>query len=221
MTAKLKINGIYDLRTLKQLKGTYQHFGFDFDPLSLNYIQGHIFKDLLIHSYSTDDFYYLKMKNVPDFIALSTLNEASLGAKRKVDEIHNMVIEVAPKDFKLLEKIDFPFWLNLSHDLDLSLLSHPRIKGLTISNQHTTNSFERERFYRQLNELFDLKIKNNFKIELTLNWNEPIEQSLVDFFEFDLISLPINSLVEVCYRNVNLNKLQGELALIEKNFSEI
>lgn len=220
MGNKIKINGIYDLRTIKLLGQDYQHFGFDFYPLSLNFIQGHIFNDLMAQTFRSDFKYYLKMKNTKDFLVQSTLNEITTATKRNLIDLDNVYVEIDEKEYLSLKHLHASFWLHIDSHIDLNILEESQIKGIVIHNVHTEHAYEKERFYKFLNKIFELKNKRNLKVELALNWSENIEQSLVDFFDFDVISYPINHLVEVCYRNVNLQKLKTELNLIEKNFEQ-
>ena len=52
---------------------------------------------------------------------------------------------------------------------------------------------------------------------LQSDWDSDRLNSIFEFFEFDLLSFPINSKIEVCYRNVDLHKLTKEMKLISKN----
>jgi hypothetical protein len=52
---------------------------------------------------------------------------------------------------------------------------------------------------------------------LKVDWHNNLLTSLLDLFEFNLLSFPINSKIEVCYRNVDLKKLSFEMNLLKKN----
>jgi hypothetical protein len=60
-------------------------------------------------------------------------------------------------------------------------------------------------------------LNNEKKIILRIDWNSNVFPSLFDYFDFDLMSFPINSKIEICYRNVDLKKLTSEMAHVEKN----
>ena len=52
---------------------------------------------------------------------------------------------------------------------------------------------------------------------LKSDWDHNLLTTLFDLFEFDLLSFPINSKIEVCYRNVDLKKLSSEMTILSKN----
>ena len=49
------------------------------------------------------------------------------------------------------------------------------------------------------------------QIIVALDWYENIFPSIIEHFDFDLWSLPINQKIEVCYRNVDLKKFESNL----------
>jgi hypothetical protein len=60
-------------------------------------------------------------------------------------------------------------------------------------------------------------LAENCLMLLKIDWNNDLLTSIFDLFEFNLISFPINSKIEVCYRNVDLNKLRCEMEILKKN----
>ena len=59
-------------------------------------------------------------------------------------------------------------------------------------------------------------VQGSKKIILKANFGENIQSSLIDTIGFELLSFSINSKIEICYRNVDLNKLSIEIDL-QKN----
>ena len=46
---------------------------------------------------------------------------------------------------------------------------------------------------------------------LRVDWDDNIIPSLLDYFDFEFISLSLNSKVEICYRNIDLNRMEKGL----------
>lgn len=90
-----------------------------------------------------------------------------------------------------------------------------------IKSMHEDDTLARfiQNFHAQL--YADLKSKhalthNQFKLGLRSNWGDDYFPSLFELFDFDFISLSIDSAVEVCFRNVDLTKLDQELGHIKQ-----
>ena len=74
--------------------------------------------------------------------------------------------------------------------------------------------FLKSKLNQFLNELFLTNgnfFDNDRKIILRSNSSYNLKQTLLDLIDFDLISLPINQQVEVCYRNIDVEKLNYEI----------
>ena len=67
-------------------------------------------------------------------------------------------------------------------------------------------------FYTRYHNLID----DNSLMLLKIDWQSDLLASLFEYFEFNLISFPINSQIEVCYRNVDLKKLSCEMEIFKK-----
>jgi hypothetical protein len=76
---------------------------------------------------------------------------------------------------------------------------------MTYRNSQLTNFYSNFLSHFKTNEL-DKKI-----FILKLDWNESVNKNCLDIFDFEIISLPLNSEVEVCYRNIDLNKLKCKI----------
>ena len=55
---------------------------------------------------------------------------------------------------------------------------------------------------------------------LTANWESPMMSVLFEGLDFHCLSLQINQSIEVCYRNVNLDKLKKNVQFFQKNVLE-
>lgn len=216
MTQNLKIEGIYDLRTLKLLKSKgLKDFGFNFSPKSFNFVQEYVLLEQLTPILEPSDRLHLHFVRDNDPMiskAILDLSKAGidkeniflycdewseLPAQHQVNYFLNYYPEINPAYFKSQYFSGLVFDFNFFEDLH-----HNGILNNFVSN-----------FYTHFEKILD----DDKKIVLKIDWNSNVMPSLFDYFEFDLVSFSINSKIEVCYRNVDLKKLTEEMVLIEKN----
>lgn len=220
MAHNLKIEGIYDQRTLKLLKTQgLKDFGFNFSPKSFNFIQEHVFLEQLVPLLSENDNIHLQFTRSNDpMIAKVVLDLKKMGIKAERIFLNCDEWVEAPEDLGL------KYYLNYVVDINMNYCKSPLFSGMIfdysffedlhyrgILNNFITN------FYTHFNPL----LNEDKKIILRIDWDCNVMPTLFDYFEFDLMSFPINSKIEICYRNVDLKKLTSEMALIEKNKSSV
>lgn len=210
---RLRIDGVYDLRTLETLKEQeIKDFTFDFRPLSFNFLQQYKFMEFVESLSQTHSLSQSQL-----FCHFS--NES----KDVVEKIKNDYLEQYPRDNFQLEfsdiqdveyyksfETDFIWhYQNIANARDIVKISS--LRGLVLDYQFLAELHEQnllDAFYNNFYQLIRHKITTpGFKIILQADWDSDFFPSLFDFFDFHLLSLPINSKIEVCYRNVDLNKV--------------
>lgn len=215
---KLKFDGVYDSRTLMELKREgVDHFSFDFNPRSFNFIQERVFLNLLEKVLNETDKIFLHFINNKDFMVIKIYEEI---IKRRgnlhniyfefdnffVDEILpneiNFFILYQPSIFLIQKKIENLAGFIFSHEL------------LTTVNQESNLVHFYSNFYTHFHShKLDTK-----KIILKLGMNEVVIGKCLDIFDFNIVSFDLTSEVEVCYRNVDLVKLKSKLESKKKIF---
>jgi hypothetical protein len=218
MEQRLRIEGIYDQRTLKHLK-TFgmKDFCFDFSPRSFNFIQEYVFLEHILSQIGPTDRIFLHFLRSNDPMVskiIEDLNKFKFNMNNVYFEFDEWSEEIKPINFSC------NYLLNFSHVID-----HAKFIG---------NNFQGFIFnFKFFEELYNLNLLNNFASNfytryhsivsekslmlLKVDWEDNLLTSVFDLFEFNLISLPINSKIEVCYRNVDLKKLSNEMDLLKKN----
>ena len=218
MEQRLRIEGIYDQRTLKHLK-TFgmKDFCFDFSPRSFNFIQEYVFLEHILSQIGSTDRIFLHFLRSNDPMVLKIiedLNKFKFNMNNVYFEFDEWSEEIKPINFSC------NYLLSFSHGID-----HAKFIG---------NNFQGFIFnFKFFEELHNLNLLNNFATNfytryhsivsekslmlLKVDWEDNLLTTVFDLFEFNLISLPINSKIEVCYRNVDLKKLSNEMVLLKKN----
>lgn len=212
----IKVSGIYDKRTLKLSKELgVSHFGFDFRPLSLNFIQQYILEDLIILLDQSDQV-FLHFQNEPDFMVNNILNSF----KEKV--VKPTLIFSDAKELEYYESFQTSYYITYNEDLNLSkVLAGDHCKGLVLDNETIKSLHSTNMLYKFSITLYNLisQIKGDeFILGLKADWAFDIIPSSLEVFDFDLIDVSVNDKVEVCYRNVDSQKFKKNLNII-KNLS--
>ena len=218
MESKFRIEGIYDQRTLKNLKEIgVKDFTFDFCPKSFNFIQEYVFLEKIISSLTESDRIFLKFNRSNDLMVeklISDLQKNNYGMNNIIFEFNEWAPEMQPINFQ------YNYILHFSTDSDLHQKITNNFKGFIFNldffeylfSNNLLSTFANN-FYTKFGKL----ILDSHLLILKCDWNQNRINSVFDLFEFDLLSFPINSKIEVCYRNVDLNKLKYEMKLIAKS----
>lgn len=214
MNHTIKIDGIYDKRTLKLLKSkNFRHFGFDFSPRSFNFIQEHIFLSDLIPLLDTNDKISLHFDRSNDPMIKKVIEDlGSVGIKKENIYLECEIWPVAPQE------LGINYYIKFNHEIDIQLLNDRLFAGLIfefaffedLKQKKVINNFVTNFYTRFSTYLADKEVV------LKMDWDQNIFPTLFEYFEFDKISLPINSKIEICYRNVDLKKMTDEMVIIEK-----
>lgn len=218
MDHDLKIEGIYDQRTLKLLKDKgLRDFGFNFSPKSFNFIQEHVFLNELVPLLEPKDRLHLRFTRSNDPMIEKVIKDTTASGIAR----ENIYIE-CDEWSDSPEKLGVHYYLNHHSQLDLNQCKGDMFAGIIFDFSYFEELHSRgvlNNFITNFYTHFTKVLTKDKKIILKADWNNNIFPSLFDYFDFDLLSLSINSKIEVCYRNVDLNKLTKEMDLIEKTIN--
>ena len=201
--------GVYDLRTIKSLQEQkVNHFAFDFRPRSLNFIQEHLCLSILKNT--NFDHIYLQFENERPYIIERIY-------KNIRDSFDGQVTVELIGSLEDIPSFSFPFIYRVSQDLiPIEIAEHKHLKGYSIESSFLTRIKENGTFQSWLNGFYTQNIKRSQDLThiLVRDWDDDIFPSLYELLDFDLVSLSINSKVELCFRNVDLKKLNNQLSYI-------
>ncbi len=217
MQTALKIEGIYDTRTLKYLKSQgIKNYGFDFSPKSFNFIQEHVFLEQLVPLLGTNDKISLSFSRSNDPMIAKVLQDL----KKSGFDLNNTSVvcdewSITPMDS------GYNYYLHYTPSLKLEMLASKNFRGLIFSYNFFAEMHEKQilnsfmaNFYTRFGKLIDHK-----ETLMRVEWGDNIFPSLLDIFDIDQLSFAINSEIESCYRNVDLKKLDSEMEHLKKKKS--
>ncbi len=207
MRNQIRIDGVYDRRTFLALKKLgINNFLFDFSPKSFNFIQLHVFVEQIAPLIDVSDTLYFHFNSSSDAMIQKIISDLSFLKKQIVFECDNW-----DKDY-LLHGFNKLIHFHSASDFQAHHLDD--LRGVILEHNYLDELFLKSKLNFFLNELF-LTYGNFFDndkvIIIKSNSSFNLKQSLLDLIDYDLISLPINQEVEICYRNIDLEKLNYEI----------
>ena len=220
MSISIKIDGIYDEQTLLScVEEGVSHFGFDFRPKSFNFLQQHVFMEMLKKFDRPDFYFHLHFDSESDFVVKKFCDDI-LKIKNFSDKYILNFEELNSVDF--FSQFSFPFIVKYRPGLDYSdFFENKYFKGFTF------DYFELEENYLQnLNSQYANKLLTNIfqKISdrnllsiLKVDWDTHFHTGLFEFLSFSHISLSINQKMEISYRNPNVAEISRNI----HNFKQI
>ena len=207
MKNQIRIDGVYDRRTFLALKKLgVSSFLFDFSPKSFNFIQLHIFIEQIVPLLSKADDVYLHFNSSADGMIQKIVSDLPFLLDQIIFECDEWIdgysLDSLKKTIKFSNKNDFKRHRSID------------IKGVVLDHDYLDELFLKSKLNNFLNELFLSNgnfLDDNRKIIIKSNSSYNLKESLLDLVDFDLICLPITSQVEVCYRNIDIEKLNYEI----------
>jgi hypothetical protein len=218
MDSLFRVEGIYDKRTIQRLKDLkLKDLSFDFRPRSFNFIQQHNLIELL-DELSLDDNCYLHFENEADFVVKNILD--SVCNKRKKETVY---LEFSDdREVEYYESFDQQFIWHFSNEAKntSSIIKSKNLKGIVLPFSELLKAHESGVLHNFSNnfhaQFFELLTNNAGKLILQMDWDSNLFSSIIEYFDFDIISVAINNKVEVCYRNVDLGKVQSHVSFLKE-----
>jgi hypothetical protein len=213
---EIKINGVYSYDVMLLLKSMgVKNFGFDLRPKSFNFIQLHALKDIIEKSDTGKETYSFLFSNEKDFVIDQLIKQIESETRISKDRILLEFTDV--HDIGDCEKFNLNYVWHFDESSNYrKLASAEYLRVLSISQkklEHYQNQGQVFEFIKEINELRG----ENTLLDLRLNWDESIIESINDFYLPKIFTLEINQLVESSYRNINQSLLQDHLNLFNQS----
>ena len=212
----MRIEGLYDLRTLKNLKeNDIYDYAFDFRPTSFNFLQQYRFMDLIAQADDKMSHYYLHFSNEADFVIGKFIEDLKSHFKKDTEygDFENKITlefsDFCPASF--YDSFETPYYWNFHQERPLKeYLDAKYIKGIMLDFNWLHDKHERgefDSFFAHFLQLAAPAIRERgLELALKIDWDSHLFDSLFDYVDFKFLSLPVNNKIEVCYRNVDLAK---------------
>ena len=212
----IRVVGVYDQRTLDYLISLgIVNFGFDFYPKSLNFLQQHIFLEMVEKSFSSKHNYYLHFQGeIPEMV------------NKFIDDLREQFGEEKIKNrfgLEFLDERDADYydgfnsyfgWHYSPGNLLQELLRSKNIKSLTLDHEYLEMLQRSGTLFSFLKELVSMIEGRDIRLQLRISWGDDLIASLFDFFSFSQILINIDPRIEAGYRQVDFDKLTDQLQFL-------
>jgi len=222
---QLKMNGIYDERTLKCLeKRDILLLGLDFRPRSFNFLQEHKFFELLENieqeSKLKKGHFFLHFQNEAPFVIEKILADIKNYCYDSGWSFSKFSLEFSDTQLSsYYDLFETPFLWHYTPGGSLKEVMKCRyLEGIVLSHKQLEEFHREGKLYSFLQTFHSLTTDKPMKIFLSLNWDTNLITSLFELFDFDGVSLEIDRQVETCYRNVNLPIVEKNLDFLGHHF---
>ncbi|MBL6991635.1 MAG: hypothetical protein ISR65_17755 [Bacteriovoracaceae bacterium] len=212
---RVKLDGIYDKRTIKSIKEVgVVDYGFDFRPRSFNFLQGHLCQEIVQQTYDGLSRYYFHFCNEQHYIIEKIFTDV-INVDNNLKD--NILLEFSDiRESQFYDQFRIPFFWHYDPSVSLKEIVRSKyLKGIVLQynfleeslRDKTLNRFA-SNFYTQM---FAQPKQLELELILQLEWGVSIKRDVINTLDFDKVALPVNSEVEICYRNVNQVRLKSEI----------
>ncbi len=218
MKPDIRIEGLYDLRTVHKCQSLgIKHFHFDFRPRSFNFLQQYRYLELE-KAFQTGESRYFHFENESETMVQKFLDD--------LPDRNNTFLQFSDdRGAEYYDQFKTPFYWHYDPFAKQNIpKSGQFIKGIILNFNDIQAIHGADQIYNfssnLLGHTLGLFEQKNLEIHLTIAWDANIFPSLLDLFSFKTISLPINNQVEICYRNVNLPKVEEGIKYFSNHFGK-
>ena len=220
MKQKIRLEGVYDdmMVSFMEQKGI-EECTFDFRPKSFNFIQKYRFEDIMAKHYLASNRYYLHFCDEKDYVIKRVIEDLSILPGSSMIRQDNIFLEFSDNQTSSwYDHFGLPiYWHYNSCDNIDDILDTRNLQGIVLNFKFLDDYCAHEYldqfavfFYRQMQ---NSHLKDNIRLIFSIDWNSNIPPGIEEYFDFDLISLPINSKIESGYRRINYDLLAQGLRI--------
>jgi hypothetical protein len=222
MEKTIRVDGIYDLKTLETARSLGLNlFQFDFRPKSFNFLQQHIFLDMLSKGILPSETFFLHYSNEKDFVILKMLEDLKgvISSGKSSDQVF---LEFSDeRESSYYDQFDVPFYwsFNLGKSIEEVLKTY-NLRGIIWDLSLMEDIHQRYGLENFLPHFLDQYGENirRMKLQMVLRVGRSLKllPLLFQLLPFDFISLPIDSSLELSYRNVNFEHFKKEVHFLDE-----
>lgn len=216
---EIKINGVYSYDLMLFLKSMgIKNFGFDLRPKSFNFIQLHVIKDIIQKCDTGNETYSFMFSNEKDFVINELIKSIESDTLLTRDRVLLEFTDV--HDINDCESFNLNYIWHFSESSNYRKLSSTQFLRVLSIDQKILEQYQNSgQVYEFIKEINNLRGENTL-LDLRVNWDESIIESINDFYLPNLITLEISQLVESSYRNPNQSILQDHLNVIKHQLTQ-
>jgi hypothetical protein len=209
-----KIDGIYDVKTKKLVSELgISQFTLDFNPRGPNFCPLETAISIMSTSAKPGAIGHEKFYLYFD-------QDSPVVIKRVLEEIKKELPYLSTDSYQLefydqreaafFDQFNHPYIWHYQQGVPWKSIAESKLcKGIVLNYRLLEYFYHQKNLSSFLKTFYQITAKNQTEMFLKIDWGEELYQGILDQLHYDTISLPINQKVEICYRNVDLNKVQS------------
>ena len=220
MKQKIRLEGIYDDAIFNVTKEkNVSEYSFDFRPKSFNFIQKYQFEEIMVKHYLSTNHHYLHFCNEKDYVIKRVIEDLRNLLGQPLTKQNNIFLEFSDNQTAAwYDHFDLPIYWHYNSCKNIeNILNARNLQGIVLNFKFLNDYCAHEYldqfavfFYHQVQKTH---LKDNLQLIFSIDWDSNIPPGIQEYFDFDLISLPINSKIEISYRKINYDLLSQELRI--------
>lgn len=218
MNNKLRLEGIYSSETISYIEEkNIKDFGFDFRPMSLNFIQHYKYLEILEETHNSKQLHWLHFENEhPDIIKKLLLDSKDI-LDKKGQVKGSLLLEFSDNQKSVYyDQFNNNFawnYVDMESLKEVIKSKHLKVLILPFSEiEHLQNTSKFHDFVASFHKTtFESFHNNKIKLALKMDWDSNIFPSLFEFIKFDFCSLGVNQKVETSFRKIDWKKFDDSL----------
>ncbi|MBI2519116.1 MAG: hypothetical protein HYV97_01805 [Bdellovibrio sp.] len=220
----MRIEGIYGEKYIDILaQEGIDSFTLDFRPKSFNFLQHHIFLEILNSVKNRLANIFLHFEQSPNFVIQKFVDDGtSVLGPITSEGLTKLFLEFSDlREAEFYDQFASPFIWHWHPMADLEkMLGCTYLRGVVFPYEQILKLYHQGRFddfYKNICSSFipQLKSKNCYII-LASDWLHEMLPSVLEFMDIDIFSYPINRHVELSYRVPNMDLIKEKLISIRQ-----
>lgn len=190
-------------------------------PTSLNFCQLHNFVDIIKQSKDLSAKHFLQFQGERPFVINSILEQIKENVGQEIYD--SLCLEFSDEN-----SIDYYksfgkkiYWHYRPGNLFSELLASEQLAGVVISYSYLIELYSKNELFEFISIFFKWIKDRDIEIILSVKNGEELFSSIIQKLDITRISFSIDSKVEVCYRNVDLNKVDSQLKYYGSSLSKM
>ena len=210
MKQKIRLEGVYDDVIFNFIKEKgIDEYTFDFRPKSFNFIQKYRFEDIMTKFYLPSNRYYLHFCNEKDHVIKRIVEDLKTLPRQSMNNPNNIFLEFSDNQTaSWYDHFDLPLYWHYNSCKNIeNILGARNLQGIVLNFKFLDDYCAHEYldqfavfFYHQMQ---NSHLKDDLQLIFSIDWDSNIPPGIEEYFDFDLISLPINSKIETGYRQID------------------
>ncbi len=210
----LWLSGVYDQSTFNFLRtNEVETYIFDLRPTSLNFIQEYKLLEILEKEQKSSLQFQLLFENEKDFVIDKILSDAK---QKSAGDIFLEFTGNQSREQMEAHRTKF-YWHFNTYSPYEEIINSPYLKGIIFHTKDLMELAKHNDFHQFFHQIVTSMESSKKSVHLFADEGCDFFKSIIDFYHFKSLILPITSKFENSYRDINVNLLAEGMAIASKS----